>query len=96
MNLHVITTDEHISDGVRDDCSACPVALAITEALETAEIEVFIVSANHETVDLLMFDDSEWSADLPDIAKREIDRFDNVGDMDDFSMDLTFREEVYE
>jgi hypothetical protein len=89
----ITVTADHIEHGVNADCRACPIALAIAEAVTEPGIVVAVFqndariwrpiqgSSLHEPL---------YTADLPDAARQFIVAFDNDEHVEPFSFELTW------
>lgn len=86
----VTVTAGHIAAGIAGDCGACPVALAIHDALGARPyitVMVFAAEAVARQCDRYV------EASLPQAARDFIGRFDSTQPVEPFTFDLTWQEE---
>lgn len=78
--IRIEVTAEDIEQGVRNDCSFCPVARAIYRALNNPDCVVFVTSR--------CVTGNNGFAELPDSAQSAIESFDRFGCMEPFDFEL--------
>lgn len=81
--LEVVITREDIWNGVRRDCNACPIALAVKRLVNPSTV----VSVNGSSV-ILKSDKFIFRSSLPSQASDFVERFDNRSDAEPFSFNL--------
>lgn len=79
MRQLITVTDDHIKQGVKRECTLCPVALAIRSQLPDSNIDVyrstFLIAAGH-------------IIKAPESVRKFIDKFDKGMDVKPFSFYL--------
>ena len=77
MKIHV--TQDHINDGLPDNCSKCPIALAVSDALKARAVPFFNLAVRAEEVVVWTGENNprQINASLPDNAQNFIEEFDS-------------------
>ena len=81
-------TAEHIQLGEPWMCDACPVALALADALHGAQVEFYRLEVQLDYITVMAREAGrEWEAETPPDVRRWIDRFDD-GDAGDWPFEF--------
>lgn len=104
MNPTIVrVTDRHIADGVSCDSAACPVALAVLDALAAEGVRAARVMVDSFDATVTLGDapvERRYRADLDSRASRFVEAFDEVegsdlrgaDDIAPFELELSWRE----
>ncbi len=92
MTIVVDVTAENIAKGVKDDCSRCPVALAIRRALSLNVNETSdYVTVNEDEIEIRR-DGRNLSIETPEVAEEFILNFDYGDPVEPFTFPLELEE----
>lgn len=88
--IEVSVTAEHIAEGKRNDCSRCPIALALSRIVPP-EGRVYVYS-DHAVFSIL--GKGPYFGDLPDDAQYFVQMYDKARSVGPFTFTMQIPEEV--